>query len=336
MHIYIDESGLFKTATHDNAWCVVAAYVALESDIKHLRQTLTNLKLKCGRTFKDEIKLKDLSEDQYLYFLRALKDSKGTLYAAASDMNLLTDDDVKLHRDKQAEKIIEHKDKMLYESMKNSLQDLSDQVSKLSPQLYMQLVTQIILFADVLNRGILYYVQRNPKNLSCFKWRLDQKNTIKSKYEDALQKIAPALLQSQSIRRPSISLIEADYSAMKDFLYTKENAPTYLKDEYGIDINPEGAINLGKILSTDFKLCDSKLDYGVQVADLLASGLRRLLRGEFIKQREIAAQLGELMVRNIKGNLSINLISFKDAVVANEKTKETIKIIDSKSRNLVH
>ena len=325
LHIYIDESGVFKPASHGDAWSVVAAFVIIEKDERLLKQLVTQLKLACGKTYKDEIKLKDISEDRYISFLSALaRSTGGTLYCTATDMSFVSDSAVIQHRDIQSEKIVEHKDKMHYETARTGLELLSDQVKRLSPQLYMQLVCQVNLIADVINRAILFYVQRNPKNLSRFRWRIDQKNTEKNEYEDAFEKVAPALLQSISLENPSIAVREFDYTAMSKFTYTKANAPNYLNECYGLSVNVENSLNVGKIMRDDLSFPDSKECIGVQVADLLASGIRRALRGQFEKLNDISRLLGNLMVQALKDQMPINLISFREGPIDNQHTKRVV------------
>lgn len=122
---------------------------------------------------------------------------------------------------------------------------------------------------------------------------------------------------------------------MEKFTYTNANKPTYLKESYGIDIDASGAFNIGKILNDDFCFVDSKLDIGVQVSDLLASGLRRLLRGEFENQDLVSELIGKLMVSNFKNQPSINLISFTDSEVNSAITGKAINNIDKFSKAMV-
>ena len=137
MHIFIDESGVFVPANHPNAWCVVAACVSIEKDVRSLTKLMTQLKLNCGKTFKDEVKLKDLTEEQYISFLQFLRKLNGILFCTSTDMSLISNIIVINHRDTQAQKVVEHKDKMIHKSARTGLEDLSAQIKELSPQLYM-------------------------------------------------------------------------------------------------------------------------------------------------------------------------------------------------------
>ena len=78
-------------------------------------------------------------------------------------------------------------------------------------QLYVQLICQVGLLDDVVRRAINFWVQRRPATLREFRWRVDQKNTTKTTFEAAFEKIAPALLQTRSIEDPAIRVRGFDY-----------------------------------------------------------------------------------------------------------------------------
>ena len=86
----------------------------------------------------------------------------------------------------------------------------------------------------------------------------------------------------------------ADYSYFKRFDFDEGKLPDYLEQEYGIKVK-DGA-NVGKMVCEDFELVDSAAVDGVQVADMLASGVRRLLRGGFTNPQVAARLLGANLV----------------------------------------
>ena len=172
---------------------------------------------------------------------------------------------------------------------------LSQRVHELSPQLYIQLKCQVVLMDFAIPCGTLYFVQRFPRDLGRYRWRIDQKNSTKTEYEIAFEMLTPAWLQSFSLERPFRILEGADYSAFRRFDYPEGCAPTYLKTVYGINVR--GATNIGQLVREDLKFVDSQRDHGVQIADFLASGLRRCLRGGFKDNQQAARLLGGLMPR---------------------------------------
>lgn len=318
MHIYVDESGVFRVATNDDAWCVVAALVVPEPIVRRLAPLLLPFKLACGKRYDEEVKIGELSEDQILSFLGRLSELDCTIYCVAAEMSLVTEEQAQQHQVEQVAKITQHIDKMKFSEGRAGLQALAEEVSGLSPQLYMQLVCQVILVKEVIDRAIFYHVQRTPKCLRRFRWRIDQKNTTKSLFEVAFEKVAPPLLQSMALSEPSYACTDFDYSAMEEFIYTEENAPTFLRDTYGLDTNPAGGLNVGKLLRSDIAFPSSESEAGLQAVDLVASSVGRLLRGRFGDEARAARVLGSLMVQNLQGGFPIRLVSFgrSDAAVS--------------------
>jgi hypothetical protein len=337
LNIFIDESGSFVSAPKKDSWNCIAAYLTPEMDRKYVRAALANLKRAAGISATKEIKLRNLHENDYFDFLICLSKLNGVLFAVATDAGLNRPEDVFKHQKDQSIKITEHKDKMYYESGREGLQTLSDKLTKISPQLYVQLQCQINLLSTIVLNGVLYFVQRYPKTLGKFRWRIDQKNSTRTEYEKAFETLAPPLLQTISLTNPLLMLEGADYSAFQRFDYPEEERPTYLKDIYGIDLRGRSpALNIGKLLHEDLKFEDSKENQGVQVADLLAAGIRRCLRNEFSNSRRAAQLLGRLMVQGADGRSPIMLLSFTEAKErASFETATLIRIMERHSRAML-
>ena len=166
----------------------------------------------------------------------------------------------------------------------------------------------------IVRDGILYFVQRFPKSLGKFRWRIDQKNSTKTEYEKTFETLTPALLQSISLREPIPTLEDADYSAFQRFEYPEGETPTYLKTVHGIDIGDKvPPLNIGQLIHEDFNFVDSKANQGVQVADLLATGIRHCLRMNFTNNQEAARLLGRLMVQREYNKPPVWLLGFSKA-----------------------
>jgi len=221
--------------------------------------------------------------------------------------------DIRLHQKEQASKIRANVPRMFYEEGKQGVRLLADQLDDLSPQLYVQLHCQVNMIFDIIGRALLYFVQRDPITLRRFKWRIDQKNTSKTVFEDAFERVAPPLLQSRSLEKPLIMLEGANYRALAPFEYKKGEVPSYLTEATGIEI--EHGLNIGKVLRKDCAFEDSQNSEGIQIVDLLASGIRRCLRNGF-EHNHIAAQLlGNLMIQNEKQHPPIQVIGFRRGVL---------------------
>ncbi len=308
INIYIDESGSFAEANFVGAWNVTAALVLPGSELRKCRELLRRLKVKSGYSSAEEVKLVNLSEDNFIWFLDELGKTASSVFCVATDAGVQSSDGIANHRDAQAGKVEEHKDKMLHVDGERALSKLADQIRGLPPQLHLQLVCQVELIWELVEGSILYYVQRVPRQLNRFRWRIDEKAGGTTNFEKTFRTVIPAILQSKSLVKPGVHVIEFDYSAMKDFFYTKENAPTYLKEHYGIEIRGEGGLNLNKLVWDDFEFVDSKREEGVQIIDLIASGIRRCLRGDFEDSLRVAGSIGRLFVETKDSEFPIRFI----------------------------
>lgn len=265
MYIYIDESGTFVHSPDRNSWCVVAAYVIPE----HLKKRVDALvhQIRHIGNNGSETKLKNLSEEQYMMFLSELQKIDGLAFSVAVDMGLHDLAAVERHKVEQADKIVEHRDKMLFETAKEGLTELSQKIRAMPVQLYTQLVCQLHLFHKIIRVATLYYVQRHPPTLGNFRWCLDRKAKDPTVYESAFRQVLPAILQTKSLEDPMIMLKGEDYSHFERFCYSDEDRPTYLQTCYGIQSTKDDAIDIGKIVRENFKLVDSASCPGVLRAE---------------------------------------------------------------------
>lgn len=334
MYIFVDESGTFTTPASApiDSWCVVAAYTSPEKDQDRLTALVAKLREDQGAA--TEVKLHQLSETRYIRFLRDLSRLNGLVFAVAVDVSLHSETAVVAHRDAQADKVIEHREKMIHAQARDSLTALSESIRSLPVQLYVQLQCQVELFHKVLTRATVYYSQHWPETLASLRWRVDQKDTIPTAYEIAFRTILPAVLQTKSLRDPMIQLVEGDYSYFQRYEFPVGQYPTYLQEEYGIESSGKG-MNVGQMVREDFQLVDSNQVPGVQVADLISSGLRRLLRGGFTRSHEVALGLGENMLSILRGETQIGLVSLAHISPVSDRTAATLERLARKTKPLV-
>ena len=296
-----------------DSWNCVVAYMTPESERRRIQGVLTCLKKASGASYTDEIKLGNVREKDYFNFVSRLGKLNGVFFTVATDAGKNSIADVMIHQEFQTKKIAEHKDKMYYESGRQAVEKLTNQVRELSPQLYVQLICQVRLISLIVRDGIFYFAQRFPKSIGKFRWRIDQKNSTRTEYEKAFETLTPPLLQTISVGEPLLMLQGADYSAFQRFYYSEGEAPTYLKEIYGIDFRPEGSgINIGQLIREDLNFVDSEANQGVQVADLLAAGMRRCLRAGFTDNPTAARLLGSLMVQREANEPPVWILGFSE------------------------
>ena len=199
---------------------------------------------------------------------------------------------------------------MKYEGGKQGVLLVSSQLTKLSPQLYVQLLCHVNLMFNIVSRVINFYAQRNPEALSEFRWRIDRKNISLTDFEDAFEKLSPALLQTMSISNPLMMVKGFDYSHLSKYEFEDGKVPEYLNEVYGIEA--KSGLNVQKIIRSDIKFMDSKDSQGIQAVDLVVSGIRRCLRRQFSDNENAASKLGKLMLQEKHNAPPLSIISFAD------------------------
>lgn len=282
----------------------------------------------------EEVKLNRLDERAYLQFLNAMQHQDLAVFATATDAGLNSIERVARHKTMQVAKIREGVPRMRYEEGRLGVELLASQVESISPQLYVQLVCQVNLLHDVIDRAINYFAQRRPATLREFRWRIDQKNSTRTTFEDAFEKIAPALLQTRSIREPFAKVEGFDYRAMKAYEFEDGKAPEYLQTEYGLP-EMEG-FNIQKMVRGNLEFVDSESLDGVQAVDLIASGLRRLLRERFSDNIAMARALGSLFIQAKRGSNAISLTTMAAGeTLASPHVADMVRAINASSKQML-
>ena len=335
MHIFIDESGTFVPSDSTNAWNSIAAYVLPEGHRRKMVDALDHLKREVGSPGIREIKLKHVSEHAHFRFLSALSQLDGVLFSVLIDMGANDKDTIQRHQQWQAAGITKNIGSMKYEAGRGAVQNLSDEVIDLSPQLYVQLQCQIILVEAILRSATLYFVQRRPETLGHFRWRIDQKNVTWTKYERTFFTLTPAILQTKFILKPWVMLDGADYGGFNRFKFPPGEEPTFLRDQYGIDSCRTPPDNLGKLCRENFEFVDSKQSPGVQVADLLAAGLRRTLRQGFADNDHASRLLGSIMVQSKLGQPPVTLMTLGEEDCLAGTHANLVRAMISWARNML-
>ena len=333
MNIYIDESGSFVNAPTTGKWNAVAALAVPETGQKELNALVRQLRPKRSDTVTKELKLNEVPEDRYFGFLTEVQRLNAVVSCTATDAGLNTPERIADHQQHQVNGVLKHLDKMKYEGGRRGLELIAAQLKNLSPQLYVQLICQINLMFDVVSRSIMYFAQHNPNSLREFIWRVDQKNSVRPKFEETFERLSPPLLESRSIDEPLIMVRGFDYSHMTQYQFPNGKPPGYLKETYGIEV--EDAFNIQKLVHGNMKFMDSKDSPGIQAVDLIATGIRRCLRGEFLNNDFAAICLGKLMLQAVHNGPSINLVAFGAEAPLPKETGRVVKLLSGNSRRML-
>lgn len=333
MKNFIDEAGTFTATAQTNSWCVVGCYSIPNHFEKQMEKVFAHLRKTIGEGTR-ELKVKDLNEHQYRDFLYNLKQLPGIFHAVVTDSSSNTLNRVRVHQKHQVDELMSNITRMQYDEGKEAVRNTSERLQSLSAQLYIQLVCQIQLMYRTLKAGIMYYVQRYPEDLSNFSWYIDAKDKNITEYEELFEVLSPMLLQTFSFYEPILVCKEFDYSYMEKYLSSWEHFPEYLKEIYDGDDSVSG-FNVQKMIRDDIQFVDSFSSTGIQVANMLVSGLRRCLRMEWEDNESIACAIGSLMVQQESRACPLYLISLNDVPsYINKEVQHILQEIMSKQRKM--
>jgi hypothetical protein len=329
MHIFIDESGPFAETREPGSYCAVAAYVIPEPQRKVAEEALRQFKLRSGKSAFEEVKARDVTEDDYFFLLEQLRKVQGIVIAIVTDASMNTN--TANHKEQQAKKVDEWAPQMIHAEGKAMVHKVAADIRKLSNQNYVELHCRANLVWDVVRRATLYFVQRSPATLGHFRWNFDQKDLRKTHFESTMADLLGILSQSISARTPLAMLEGADYSHFKRF-----------EDEGG-DISwfPGPHDNITQVKAALYRehlrFVDSKACPGIQIADLIVNGITRCLRGRFKDNDRAAELLGRLMVGVEDHAPSVQFVMFSqdgpDRLQGDVARR--VEIMANNSRNMV-
>ncbi len=124
-----------------------------------------------------------------------------------------------------------------------------------------------------------------------------------------------------------------DYSGMAKYQFENGKLPEYLRNDYGVEA--QHGLNIQKIIREDIAFVDSISSVGVQVADLIASGIRKCLRSEFDDNEAVAAALGKLMVQAQQNAPPLNLVILAAAAPLSPRAARLGRIMIASARSMV-
>lgn len=326
MHVSIDESGTFAASQELGSYCAVASYTIPEAGRREAEEALRRFKLRAGKSAFEEVKARDVSEDDYFFLLKELAKCPGVVIAVATDSSLNTD--IASHKEQQAKKADDWAPHMHHADGQEMLRMFANDIRALSNQNYIELQCRAHLVWDVVRWATLYFVQRYPASLAHFRWNFDQKDINRTHLESTMSNLLGTLCQSISERNPLVMLIGANYTYFDRF------------ESKGGDISwfPRSRDNARQMTAALFRehmqFVNSKTCAGVQIADLIVNGITRCLRGRFTDNDSAAALLGGLMIGVEKHMPSIEFVKFAGDEQSRLPTEVSRRVeIMAKNRN---
>jgi hypothetical protein len=318
VHICIDESGTFSIPRRRGpSISCVGALTIPDSTFGTVTDRFTELSASWPRDH-GEIKGRLIRDPNNFYDYVGLLVAHGCFFdCVALDMGLVDASVVAAHRDAQASRLVaglneNHRPALIYQ-----MRGIANEMRAMPLQQYAQFVAQIDVVNSILSTKPLYYCQAAPAEIGNFHWRIDAKDSTRTRAEHIWRMLTPGLLESRSFREPSIALIGGDYSHFDRFRSRLSEEEMEARRSYHRaqpmpdNVLGEGGFDPGKILREDMEFADSRQRIELQMADVITSLAARALRGNV--GRRAWWHLGQIMHRPLRHEAEVlHLITFDD------------------------
>lgn len=303
MRIYIDEAGNFVVpADGQSLFSLVLALIVPGSIEADLFQEFLRLRDSWPNNAV-EIKGSKLDESQAAQLIDLV--SRYDVFVKFFAVDMATHDDgvVGPFKTRQADAITAHLTPEHHPPIVAQLRGLADAIRRMPNQLFAQAFLVIELVLKVIEESTLYYVQRLPAELGNIEWIVDQKNRTITEMEETWSTLILPMSEGHFAQHPLPTLKGADYSHF-DARYginpKDEEMKRHLewtREAYGIrDADRPPGLNAGLLLSEQRTFADSAGSLGLQLADMLATILRRALNNRL--QLPGWKDYGRLLIRN--------------------------------------
>jgi hypothetical protein len=295
MHIYIDESGIFRNpANLDNVVSCIAALAVPTTKKKELFNQFKKLTYS-WRDENGEVKGRSLDEEQIASVIALLQKFDVILELIVIDLGLHTEEEITKFKEIQASSITEHVTPEHHEDLVKRIKEIQAVFAGMSNQLFVQAMLMFFLIPRTLFHMVLYYARRIPEELQWFYWMVDAKGESKTAYEDAWSTALFPIMAGQTAQNP-VALVEGgDYSYFEKFHEYGTDAIKKVEKEKGLEEGTLGATKLKEVLARHFEFQDSRWNVGLQMADILANAAQRALN----RKLKVAGwgNIGRLMIQ---------------------------------------
>lgn len=305
MKIYIDEAGAFLAPrTQPFSYSLVLALIvpsALEDDLFYEFLRLRDTWPAHGV----EVKGSSLDESQAAGVVDLAVRYDLLVEFAALDMATHPPSLVDEFKARQAEAVTAHVTLGHHPDMVSHLERIARTIHNMSNQLFLQSFVTIELVFKTIQTATLYFVQRQPKELGDIALIIDRKNRTLTQMEETWATLILPMSEAHFAKKPLTCIIEADYSHFDErygFTAAKIDEEMarhleWMRTTYRVQKPPgdEHGIDAKRLLSEQRSFMDSRDLLGLQLADMLASILRRALNNRL--QAPGWRSFGQLLVR---------------------------------------
>jgi Protein of unknown function (DUF3800) len=301
MRIYIDEGGSFIIPNQpSSSFSVVLAFIVPSVYETELFYDFLRLRDRWPKQ-DTEIKGSSLDERRAAEVIDLLTRYDVVAEFVAMDVGIHTIAAIEQRKKVQADRLVANLTAEHHPEMVRQVETIAANVRRMSNQLFVQAFLTIELLCRVIQVATLYYAQRLPAELGDIAWFIDRKAETITTMEEIWSTLVLPMSESHFARTPLIVLKEGDYShfdnrygsALDDKM---KKHLEWMAKMYGprdrSDIHP--LTDVRKLLTEQRQFVDSRDFLGIQLADILASILRRALNDRL--QRSGWEDFGKLVV----------------------------------------
>jgi Protein of unknown function (DUF3800) len=342
VRIYIDEAGNFLPPTSQpSSFSLVLALVIPSCVEKELFHEFLQLRDEWP-TKAVEIKGSSLNESQAAQIVDLAVKHDLVVEFTALDMATHTKEVIDDFRNRQADNITANITREHYADAVQSFELLSQATRRMSNQLFVQSFLTIKVIVDALQVATLYFVQRIASELGEIAWIIDRKGHKLTEMEDTWSTLILPMSEFHFAKHPLVMLTECDYSHFSRYETELATDPEmtahveWTQTAYGIkDETIPKVVNAGRLLTEQQAFEDSANSLGLQLADMLATTVRRALNGKL--QYQGWKNFGRLLIANYPNKSRyVQLGPGKNAKIAmTGLAEEVARALDAKSKPMI-
>jgi hypothetical protein len=227
----------------------------------------------------------------------------------------------------------------------SQLEKLARTIREMPNQLFLQAFVTIQLILDIIEEGTLYYAQRLPAEIGDIVWIVDRKNNTITQMEEMWTMLILPASETHFTKTPLKVLRGADYSYFHErygFTAATMSEETarhmeWLHETHGARrmTAKDKGIDSKLLLSDQRKFMDSRDSLGLQLADMLATILRRALNNHL--QIQGWANLGRLLVHKAEpGSSFLQLGIDKDApLILTGHAAKVCRLLNARAKSML-
>ncbi|HEU0144138.1 MAG TPA: DUF3800 domain-containing protein [Nitrososphaera sp.] len=292
MHIYIDESGIFRNPSNQQniASCLAALVIPSSKKVKLLEEF--SVISKSWPKDQGEIKGKLLDENQIRKTVELLQRYDALVEINAIDLGMHTEQDITSFKNNSTNIMFgwatpNH-------PLKERLIEIAEAYKRTSNQLFVEEFLMLTLIPRIILHSVNYYARRIPKELTSFHWVIDAKEIILTEFERAWSDVIFPSIEFQSKTEPFFKIEGGDYTYFDKFLTRDDKVLDKLVPGASLPKEEIAGLKLEELLGRSFKFQDSKDKLGLQLADIIANAIQRAFNGRL--RQDGWEKIGTLMI----------------------------------------